>query len=51
MVFVAAIVVLLGIVISIPQKDRQYKLLVERPGGKETGKKDQEDYFTFPHEI
>jgi len=38
MVFVAAIVVLLGIVISIPQKDRQYKLLVERPGGKETGK-------------
>ena len=38
MVFVAAIVVLLGIVISVPQKDRQYKLLVERPGWKEIRK-------------
>lgn len=25
--------------------------LGEKSGGKETGKKDQEDYFTFPHEI
>lgn len=44
MVFAAAIVVFLGIVISIPQKDRQYKLLLERPGGKETGEK---HFFLF----
>ena len=25
--------------------------LGEKSGGKETGKKDQEDYSTFPHEI
>lgn len=48
MVFTAAFVILLGVVIPVPQKDCQYKLFVEKACVKEIGKKTSNFLFFLP---